>query len=47
VTGLSRIDDADIRVAPDGQAETLISGVISRDGGLILVADPVALAERL
>lgn len=47
VTGLSRIDDTDIRVAPDGQAEALISGVISRDDGLVLVADPAALADRL
>jgi chemotaxis signal transduction protein len=47
VTRLSRIDDSQIRIAPDGQAESLISGVISHDDGLILVADPVALAERL
>ena len=47
VIGLSRVDDAAISVAPDGQAEAFISGVISRDGGLVLVADPVALAGRL
>jgi chemotaxis signal transduction protein len=47
VTGLSRIDPAEIRVAPEGQAESLVSGVISRDDGLVLVADPAALAGRL
>jgi chemotaxis signal transduction protein len=47
VTGLGRIDAAEIRIAPDGQAESLISGVISRDDGLVLVADPIALASRL
>ena len=37
VTGLSRVGaDAEIQVAPDGQAETFISGVISRDDGLVL-----------
>jgi chemotaxis signal transduction protein len=47
VTGLSRIDEADIRVAPEGQEEAFISGVISRDCGLVLLADPAALAGRL
>ena len=47
VTGLSRIDDAEIGVAPGGQAEAFISGVISRTDGLVLVADPAALADRL
>jgi chemotaxis signal transduction protein len=47
VTGLSRIDVSTIQVAPEGQDEELISGVISGEDGLVLVADPVALAERL
>jgi chemotaxis signal transduction protein len=47
VTGLSRIDPTAIHVAPDGQDEAFISGVISRDDGLVLVADPAALADRL
>lgn len=47
VTGLSRIDDGDIHVAPDGQAEALISGMIRRDDGVVLVADPAAMASRL
>jgi chemotaxis signal transduction protein len=47
VTGLSRIDAATIALAPEGQDQTLISGVISGDDGLVLVADPGALAERL
>jgi chemotaxis signal transduction protein len=47
VTGLSRIDPATIHSAPDGQDVAFISGVIKRDDGLVLVADPAALADRL
>jgi chemotaxis signal transduction protein len=47
VTGLSRIDADAVQVAPDGQDRALISGVISGDDGLVLVADADALAERL
>jgi chemotaxis signal transduction protein len=47
VTGLSRIDKGDIGDAPDGQDEVLICGVIRRDGGIILLADPAKLAGRL
>jgi chemotaxis signal transduction protein len=47
VIGLSRVDDAEIGVTPDGQAEAFISGVISRSDGLVLVANPAALAGRL
>jgi hypothetical protein len=47
VTGLSRIDDAEIGGAPDGQAEDFIAGVITRDDGLVLLADPAVLAGRL
>jgi chemotaxis signal transduction protein len=47
VTGLQRIDDADIRPAPQGQDRPLISGTLDTDGHLVLVADPTALAGRL
>jgi chemotaxis signal transduction protein len=47
VTGLSSIDEADIGVAPEGQDEAFVSGVISRECGLVLLADPAALAGRL
>lgn len=47
VTGLSRIDESTIQVAPEGQDQALISGVISGADGLVLVADPDALAGRL
>jgi chemotaxis signal transduction protein len=47
VSGLRRVEQADIRPAPDGQARPLVSGTIDAGDGLILVADPVALAERL
>jgi chemotaxis signal transduction protein len=47
VSGLRRIDEADIRPAPGGQDRTLISGTVELGDDLILVADPAALAERL
>ena len=47
VSGLRRVDDADIRHTPGGQDRMLVSGTIDAGDGLILVADPVALAERL
>jgi chemotaxis signal transduction protein len=47
VSGLRRIEEADIRPAPDGQARPLVSGTVDAGDGLILVTDPVALAERL
>jgi chemotaxis signal transduction protein len=47
VTGLRRIDDSSIRVAPDGQERPLISGTISTNGKVMLVTDPAALASRL
>ena len=47
VSGLRRIDEADIQHAPEGQDRTLVSGTIDVGNGLILVADPAALAERL
>lgn len=47
VSGLRRVEEADIRPAPDGQARPLVSGTIDVGDRLVLVADPVALAERL
>ena len=47
VSGLRRIEEADIGPAPDGQARPLVSGTVEAEGGLILVTDPVALAARL
>jgi chemotaxis signal transduction protein len=47
VTGLRRIDDADIRPAPEGQDRPLVSGILDTDGQLVFVADPIALAGRL
>ncbi|MDT4951424.1 MAG: purine-binding chemotaxis protein CheW [Pseudonocardiales bacterium] len=47
VTGLRRIDDADIRPAPQGQDRPLISGTLDTGGSLVLVADPSVLASQL
>jgi chemotaxis signal transduction protein len=47
VTGLRRIDDADIGPAPEGQNCPLISGTLHTGGRLILVADPLALGGQL
>lgn len=47
VSGLRRVDDADIRVAPQGQDRGLICGTVEAGGRMILVADAAALAERL
>jgi chemotaxis signal transduction protein len=47
VSGLRRVGEADVRPAPDGQQRRLVSGTIDAEDGLILVADPVAMAERL
>ena len=47
VTGLQRVDAADIRPAPQGQARPLVSGTLGADGQLVFVADPIALGDRL
>jgi chemotaxis signal transduction protein len=47
VTGLERVDDADIRPAPRGQDRPLVSGTVDSGEHLVLVADPIALAARL
>jgi chemotaxis signal transduction protein len=47
VTGLQRVNDADVRAAPQGQRRPLVSGTLETDGNLVLVADPSALAGRL
>ena len=47
VTGLRRINDADLGPPPQGQGRPLISGTLYSDGRMILVADPSALAGQL
>jgi chemotaxis signal transduction protein len=47
VTGLRRIDDAEIGPAPEGQNSPLISGTLHTGDRLLLVADPLALAGQL
>jgi chemotaxis signal transduction protein len=47
VTGLQRINDADIRPAPQGQDRQLVCGTLDTGGQLVLVADPTALAEQI
>jgi chemotaxis signal transduction protein len=47
VTGLARVDESDIGPPPAGQDEELVSGVLDHDDGLVLLADPAALAGRL
>ena len=47
VSGLRRVDEADILLAPRGQDHGLVCGTVEADGHLLLVADATALAERL
>jgi chemotaxis signal transduction protein len=47
VTGLRRVDDDDIRLAPDGQDRELITGTFDSEGELVMVTSPNALAARL
>ena len=47
VTDISAFDDHAIRPAPAGQDVGLIAGVAERDGTIVLIADPEALAARL
>lgn len=47
VSSLIRVEDSEIGPAPDGQARNLVSGTAERDGQLLLVADPQALAGLL
>jgi chemotaxis signal transduction protein len=47
VSGLRRIEDAEVRFALRGQDRGLVSGTFAVGDDLILVADVDALAERL
>jgi chemotaxis signal transduction protein len=47
VTGLRRVDDLQVRAAPRGQDREFISGSITIDGQLVLLADPNAVAVGL
>ncbi|WP_166787060.1 MULTISPECIES: chemotaxis protein CheW [Cryobacterium] len=47
VSGLRRIEEAEIRPLPTGHGRAFVSGSLDTDGELMLVADPQALAARL
>jgi chemotaxis signal transduction protein len=47
VTSLYQVDQTKVGPAPDGQSLQLISGTVERDGQLLLIADPEALAALL
>jgi chemotaxis signal transduction protein len=47
VPGLLRIDETAIRKAPRGQQREILSGSITVEGHLLLVADPTAMAAGL
>jgi chemotaxis signal transduction protein len=47
VTGLTSVDEAEIQMAPNGQDEAYICGVINDGDSVVLVADAHALAARL
>jgi chemotaxis signal transduction protein len=47
VTGLRRVDAANVHPAPHGQNRELISGTIDAWGELVMVADADALGARL
>jgi chemotaxis signal transduction protein len=47
VRDLYQVQDASIGPAPQGQTRQLVSGTVQRDGALLLVADPEALAARV
>ena len=47
VSGLERVDDADIGPPPDGQSRPLICGTLHSEGRLVMVADPSALVGQL
>jgi chemotaxis signal transduction protein len=47
VTGLQRVDDSDIAPAPDGQDSSLVVGVVTGAGEVVLLVDATALARRL
>ena len=47
VTGLEKIDESDIRPAPRGQHQELVSGSITIKGELVLLTDATAAGEGL
>jgi chemotaxis signal transduction protein len=47
VTYLYQVDDSKIGPAPNGQSRPLVSGTVERNGQLLLIADPDALAALL
>jgi chemotaxis signal transduction protein len=47
VTSLWKVDDDKIGPIPEGQSQRLVSGTAERDGELLLIVDPDALAALL
>jgi chemotaxis signal transduction protein len=47
VTGLEKIEESDIRPAPQGQQQELVSGSITINGELVLLTDATAAGEGL
>lgn len=47
VSGLQRVDDADIGPPPDGQESTVVVGVVTSGAEMVLLVDAAALARRL
>jgi chemotaxis signal transduction protein len=47
VTRLRSFDDAELGIAPSGQDEGIVSGMVHFDDDFVLLVDPEALAARL
>jgi chemotaxis signal transduction protein len=47
VTELCTVEDDRVGPAPGGQSQQLVSGTVERNGQLLLIADPEALAGEL
>lgn len=47
VTGLQRVDEADIGPPPGGQESAVVTGVLTSAGEMVLLVDAAALARRL
>jgi len=47
VLGVNAVEDKDLGPAPSGQRSDIVSGIIHRPGGLVLLVDVAALARTL
>jgi chemotaxis signal transduction protein len=47
VTGLQRVEESDIGPPPDGQESSVVVGVVTVAGEMVLLVDAAALARRL